>query len=253
MKVGIIGSGFVGSSVKNAYALAGVETLVVDPLYSSLTVADLTSCESVFVCVPSPQAEDGSCDTSIFDGVVRDLVDVGYKGPIISKCTIPPRHYKNMIQEVPNLVHAPEFLVAATAQEDYLKGKFAIIGGNVPYVAIAEKIIKIGQTKIEQTHFCKIEEASLVKYTINTFLATKVAYMNQIYEFCKDEGIDYNKLSSMLTVEPRLGTSHFAVPGPDGKFGFGGACFPKDTSALLSESTRLTVLKAAVEYNKTVR
>ncbi len=253
MKIGIIGSGFVGGSVKNAYSLQGVETLVVDPLYSSLTVADLTSCDSVFVCVPSPQANDGSCDTTIFDNVIQDLVDVSYKGPIISKCTIPPRHYKQMQREVPNLVHAPEFLVAATAQEDYLNGKFAIIGGIPPWSGIAEYIIRIGQTKIETVHFCSIEEAALVKYTINTFLATKVAYMNQIYQFCIDNEINYENVARMLLVEPRLGTSHFAVPGPDGKFGFGGACFPKDTSALLAESDKLTVLNAAVEYNRRIR
>lgn len=254
MKVGIIGSGFVGGSVKNAYLLAGVETLVVDPLYSSLTVADLTSCDSVFVCVPSPQSESGQCDTSIFDSVLDDLNSVGYKGPIISKCTIPPSHYKLKQLTTPNLIHAPEFLVAATAKEDYLKGKFAIIGGMEDHCKIAEKVIRVGQTKIETVHYCTIEEAAMVKYTINTFLATKVSFMNELYDFCESQGMSYVRVAKMLTVEPRLGNSHFAVPGPDGQRGFGGACFPKDTAALLFESAgSMTVLKAAVEANKRVR
>jgi UDPglucose 6-dehydrogenase len=254
MKIGIIGSGFVGGAVKNAYALAGVETLVVDPLYSSLTVADLTSCASVFVCVPSPQSETGQCDTSILESVLEQLDDAEYMGPVISKVTAPPSVYKSLGEIYPNLIHAPEFLVAATAQEDYLKGEFAIIGGNAPFSWVAEEVIKAGQKNVKVTHFCSIEEASLVKYTINTFLATKVSFMNELYDFCESRGMSYDNISRILTVEPRLGNSHFAVPGPDGQRGFGGACFPKDTAALLFESgNSMTVLKAAVDKNRTYR
>jgi UDPglucose 6-dehydrogenase len=255
MKIGLIGSGFVGSSIKNAYDLVGINVAVVDPLYSTNTINDIAlACDAIFVAVPSPQSPNGECDTSILQEVLKEIAATGYVKPIISKVTAPPRVYRELQKTYPNLVHAPEFLVAATAKEDYLNGKFAIIGGLPPYVGMAESIIKLGQTKIEQTFFCSIEEASVVKYTINTFLATKVAFMNQLYDFCKDQAISFDNVSRILPVEPRLGNSHFSVPGPDGRRGFGGACFPKDTAALSFESKGImSVLDAAISYNKVIR
>lgn len=254
MKIGLIGSGFVGGSIKNAYALQGIPVVVVDPLYSSSTIEDLAWCDAIFIAVPSPQSPSGECDTSIFQGVLKQLKEINYVKPIISKVTAPPRVYRELQQLYSNLVHAPEFLVAATAQQDYLDGKFAIIGGLPPYVGMAEHIIKLGQKKIEQTFFCSIDEASMVKYTINTFLATKVAFMNQLSDFCEAQDIDFQNVARILPVEPRLGNSHFAVPGPDGKRGFGGACFPKDTASLCFESRGLmSILDSAVAYNNAIR
>jgi UDPglucose 6-dehydrogenase len=69
-----------------------------------------------------------------------------------------------------------------------------------------------------------------MKYAVNTFLATKVVFMNQLLD--QYDG-DWNELKSLLKLDRRLGTSHFDVPGPDGERGFGGACFPKDVQAFL--------------------
>jgi UDPglucose 6-dehydrogenase len=104
---------------------------------------------------------------------------------------------------------------------------------------------------------CTISEAALAKYTINSFLATKVAFMNEIYEIAAAGGMDYNKVAQMVTLDTRIGRSHMQVPGPDGSFGFGGACFPKDTSALLKYAETLSqtpmVLDAAVKKNTLLR
>ncbi len=256
-KIGIVGLGFVGSAVRSSMEIHCDLVLVdKDPSKGSHTFEDLKKCEGVFVCVPTPFGNDGHCDTSALEFVLEKLKD--YEGVIISKCTAPPLVYKELNKKHANLVHAPEFLTAANASIDYINGKFIIIGGKVKaYRDQAEKIIKIGQSNAEKIAHCTIEEASLAKYTINSFLATKVTFMNEIYQLAEAIGADYKIVSWMATLDERIGNSHMRVPGPDGQFGFGGMCFPKDTSALLKYAEEvgvaLNVLDAAVKKNTLLR
>ena len=258
-KIGIIGLGFVGGAIKNALDNLFSEIVLMDPAKGyHATYQDLLACPGVFVCVPSPQGEDGSCDTSILENVLSNLNSVNYTGVVISKCTAPPETYTRLNEQYPNLVHAPEFLVAATANQDYLNGKFAIIGGRVlAYVNEAERIIRLSQPNLEQVQHCTIAEASLAKYTINSFLATKVTFMNELYTLADKINCNYQTVSQLVTMDPRIGSSHMKVPGPDGFFGFGGACFPKDTSALLAYANNagvsMNVLDAAVKKNTLIR
>jgi UDPglucose 6-dehydrogenase len=147
--------------------------------------------------------------------------------------------------------------VAATAKEDYLAGEFSIIGGDEEFCEKAFTIIEKSQTKINNKLFCSIQEAAMIKYTINSFLATKVIFMNQIKQVCTKIDADYNKIVDGIKFDERLGTSHFSAPGPDGKYGFGGACFPKDTKALSYMSKSLdepfTLLDKAIEINNKIR
>jgi len=256
MKIGIIGLGFVGGAVKAAHDLVGIETVDVDP-HKGLpaTLADAKACEAIYICVPSPIGADGSCDTSILEDVMSQLVD--YVGPIISKVTAPPSVYIRLQQDHKNLIHAPEFLVAATATEDYINGTYAIIGGYEPYATQAEAAILAAQRKVDKITKIGIGEAALTKYAINTFLATKVIFMNELKALADAAGLDYTVIKETVQFDLRQGNSHFDVPGPDGKYGFGGACFPKDTSALLKYAeglgVDLTVLASAVAKNKTIR
>lgn len=256
MKIGIVGAGFVGGAVKNAYDTFQVPVLVHDPVKGFVTSWDeLKTCDGVYVCVPSPTSETGECDTSILEDVLKNLA--GMEGVIISKVTAPPGVYSKLQVVYPNLVHAPEFLVAATANEDYINGTFAYIGGAEEYCQKAEAIIRASQPSLTDVTYCSITEASLAKYTINSFLATKVVFMNQIYDLAQQLGVNYNSLTNMLQSEKRFGNSHMRVPGPDGSRGFGGACFPKDTSALVYEAERagvdFSLLKTAIDANKKLR
>ena len=81
---------------------------------------------------------------------------------------------------------------------------------------------------------CKFEEAEMVKYFTNSFLSTKVAFANEFYQLCKAIDIDYDNVSKIAMMDLRLGKSHFSVPGPDGKLGFGGSCFPKDINGIIN-------------------
>jgi UDPglucose 6-dehydrogenase len=259
-KIGIIGLGFVGGAIKESISFDDT-FVIIDPAKGfTATYQEIANeTEGVFVCVPTPMRDDGVCDTSFLVNVLDNLKAVNYSGVIISKCTAPPSTYETLNDQFPNLVHAPEFLTAANAVRDYQNGRFAIIGGKIPaYVREAERIIRITQTNLgENVRHCSIGEAALAKYTINSFLATKVAFMNELYEIATAAKLDYTTIADIVKMDIRIGNSHMQVPGPDGSFGFGGACFPKDTSALLKYAETLgqtpMVLDAAVRKNTLLR
>lgn len=256
-KVGIVGLGFVGGAVQKCFDNKGFNVICVDvdPQKSNGTYSDLLDCEAVFVCVPTPSKENGECDTSIINAVLYLLRD--YKNVIISKATAPPQFYERMQTVYPNLVYVPEFLTAANAVNDFSSQETLIIGGLIPaYQREAERILKAAQP-IKHVEFCSIGEAALTKYVINSFLATKVVYMNEMAQLAEAHGYDWHKMRALISTDDRIGKSHSQVPGPDGQFGFGGMCFPKDTSSLLKIASKvnvqLTVLKNAVKKNVLLR
>ena len=182
--IGIIGLGYVGAAIyESFFSLIGeVSILIRDPKAGYNTpYNEFKRCDGIFVCVPTPRTEDGGCDTSILKDVLSNLKNIGYSGVIISKCTAPPDDYSKLQAEFPNLVHVPEFLTANNANQDYVNSQFLIIGGKVKaYIKEAERIIQISQPNLKTVAMCSIEEAALAKYAINSFLATKVVFMNEI-------------------------------------------------------------------------
>ena len=104
---------------------------------------------------------------------------------------------------------------------------------------------------------CTAKESALIKYASNSFLAIKTSYFNQLYDVCEADGMDFDTVRHILTQDQRIGTDHSMVPGPDGNKGWGGHCFPKDTSAFIQYANGLnkpiSILDTAVQYNKTVR
>lgn len=256
--IGIIGLGFVGNAIKSS--LSGpAELVLIDPSKGfNAAYEDLLMCDGVFVCVPTPELGDGSCDTTILKNVLSKLSEVKYSGVIISKCTATPDIYQELQDVFPNLVHSPEFLTADHALRDYANGKFAIIGGAVTaYRNEAERIIRMSQLELETVVHCSIKEASFAKYGINSFLATKVIFMNELAKLVNDADSDWNIVSRLMKLDNRIGNSHMQVPGPDGQYGFGGMCFPKDTKAILKyahdNDCSLGVLDTAVTKNLILR
>ena len=259
VKIGIIGLGFVGAAILNSLSDRFIDLIIIDPDKGhNSTYNDLAGAEAVFVCVPTPRDNDGNCDSSILEDVLARLHTIRYTGVIISKCTAPPNVYQKLNEQYPNLVHVPEFLTASKAMQDYLNGSFAIIGGSIKaYMNEAERFTKISQQNLKTIVHCDIGEAALTKYAINSFLATKVVFMNELHRVAEAAGLDYNVIATMINLDRRIGDSHMRVPGPDGTFGFGGHCFPKDTEALLSLSKDLgvtmQVLEAALKKNLLLR
>jgi UDPglucose 6-dehydrogenase len=255
-KIGFIGLGFVGNAIASLYDEGGFEVKVRDPAKNlNSSWEELKECEGIFICVPSPSNTDGSCDGSILEDVLSYLKD--YQGVIISKVTATPDIYEKLQKIYPNLVYVPEFLTAANAIEDYKKEDWAVIGGQVlAYQREAERIIKYVKKDVSVV-YCSAGEAALYKYVVNSFLATKVVFMNEMHDLSLKCGYDWNKIKAMLLFDNRIGPSHTKVPGPDGQYGFGGMCFPKDTSAILKYAEKLNcdlnVLSNAVKKNTLLR
>lgn len=264
-KIAVVGLGFVGGTIYKSfeeyklYQLGEIDLVGLDPAKGyNATYDSIKDFDAVFICVPSPMNKDGSADTSLLESVLHELYKASYKGVIISKVTAPPNVYQRLQKVYPNLVHVPEFLTAANAYMDYINGTFAIIGGDVKaYVNEADRIVRITQRELHHVMHCSITEASLAKYTINSFLATKVLFMNELENLTQAAGGDWSTVRQLITLDPRIGKSHTQVPGPDGQYGFGGMCFPKDTNALLayarSIGVELDVLDAAVKKNLIIR
>jgi UDPglucose 6-dehydrogenase len=252
MRIGIIGFGFVGNAVYSSYK-DKVECVIKDEQQGyQCSYSDIKQCDAIFVCVPSPQTENGECDSSILQSVIENLSD--YSGVIISKVTAPPDVYSGL--KANNLFYVPEFLTARNSVEDYRNTKNLIIGGSKDH-QIAEHIIKLGLHNVEQVRYVTLKEASIIKYTANTFLSVKVVFMNEIKQLCDKISVDYNNVKDSLRLDSRIGSTHLDVPGYDGLLGYGGSCFPKDMSALLKFSEKndseLLLIKLAILKNKTIR
>ena len=266
MKIGIVGQGYVGTAVKEVFSKHyNVETYDLDKDKCSVDyLEDIVELSNIiFVCVPTPMKKDGSCDTSIVEAVVKDINDMvvsrNVSGRIVAiKSTIPPGTTNRLNKECHNIsvIFNPEFLTEANFIDDFKNQNRIIIGGLRPATT---KLRQVYSLVFPNVPIIKTgsKTAEMVKYMTNTFLATKVSFANEMYNICTRLGIDYDKVVEYSTYDERLGKSHWAVPGPDGKLGFGGSCFPKDINALIHLGLELDmtpeVLIATWETNLDVR
>jgi len=262
--IGIIGQGFVGTAVKTKFEkYFTVKTYDKFNNEGNSTLEDtVVGSLYIFVCLPTPMNNDGSCSIDIVEEVLEqvDLIcDVNKeKKTIVLKSTVicGTTERLNLKFKNLNIVFNPEFLTERNAIEDYSRQDRIILGGNRPYTTELKQIFsKVFPNsyiiKTDSTH------AEMVKYLTNTFLSVKVSFANEIYQLCQQLNIDYDKVVEYGMLDPRLGTSHWSVPGPDGDFGFGGHCFPKDLSALIELSQYLNttnnVLRATESTNDEIR
>lgn len=253
MKILIAGYGFVGKAVAKALQTKH-EVVIIDPKYTDEKVKDHTDADGIIICVNTPTHENGYCEVSNIADVL-DTVPVFM--PVLIKSTITPNALETLMEVYPDLsiVHSPEFLRAASAEQDFLNQKFIIIGGDDPESFWQELLSSVLTCRM--FFYCSPQEAAMVKYSINAFLATKVAFFNQLSELCDLNGMGYDVVRQIISHDARIGGSHTLVPGPDGEFGFGGHCFPKDTQAFLHYAKQvnspLTILDKVVEYNNNIR
>ena len=238
MNIGIIGQGFVGNAIfqkfRHFYNVLTYD--LQSKLCNSILNEIYTSCQYIFICLPTPMNNDGSCYIKIVEDELSKLntycQNKQQEKVVIIKSTITPGTTSKWNKKFSNLtiVFNPEFLTEANAVKDYENQNRIILGGprkgTTPLKPVFSKVFpKAKIIKTDSTH------AEMVKYTINCFLATKVSFANEIYQICNGLDIDYDKVIEYAVYDDRLGYSHWAVPGPDGDFGYGG---PKDVKALKS-------------------
>ena len=256
LKIGIVGHGFVGKAVDYAISTDNVEKYIVDPLYNT-TLADLAEFQPqiTFICAPTPSRDDGSVDTSIVDEAVMKLINTT-QSFIAIKSTITPDAAERLTRFDSRVVYNPEFLTEANPKMDFVNQQFNVMGvtdqGAGQYLEGLYNAFSLCNPA--QSIMMSPVEASLFKYSVNTYLATKVTFFNQLYDACNDYGnVNFNKIIKAVGADDRVSISHTKVPGYDGKQGYGGACFPKDTLAFSKFSDKLTLLAKAIEINNNYR
>ena len=261
MKVGIIGYGFVGKALADGIH-ENVEIKLIDPLLNT-NIKDLITFkpEIVFICVPTPMNSDGTQDVSILESVISDIKNTNIKDLlVVLKSTLLPSYITKISEKLHNLVINPEFLREKYASEDFINSELMLFGGKEIYTEKVSKFYKEHTRCKNQNHiFVDLISASLIKYTINSFLATKVIFFNEIKNIFNNSGSkeSWNNFTNAIASDKRIGESHMQVPGHDERYGFGGACFPKDTFAFVEYSksigSEFKLLNEVILLNNKIR
>ncbi len=260
MKVGIIGFGFVGKALRKGLK-DNVKCIEIDPKLNT-DINDLIKHKPdiVFICLPTPMNDDGTQNIDIVNNVISEINKFNSNILIVLKSTILPKYVNDISKISSNIVINPEFLRENFAEEDFINSNIIIFGGR------KSNCNKLSYFYENHTNcICKEyiitdgASASLIKYTINSFLALKVIFFNELKSVFDnlDTQTKWLDFINALSKDKRIGDSHMNVPGPDGRHGFGGPCFPKDVSALIEYSKEigfeLSLLKKANSINNNIR
>ena len=260
MKIGIIGNGFVGNSI--AFGFSPTHEIRIhdkDPKRTLNTIEEVLECDFIFVAVPTPMNRDGSISLKVVEKALQEISEKNTKNNIIIlKSTMVPGSTNNFIKQFPklNIVFNPEFLTERTAKLDFLTQARIVLGGSK---RLTKRVAKIFEERFMHTYIIETDTitAEMIKYMNNIFFASKVSIMNEMKMMCDAIGANWKQALAGFAADQRIGDSHLNVPGPDGKMGFGGSCFPKDINAFISYANELRVkiptIEGAWETNLNVR
>ena len=269
--IGIIGKGFVGSAVSHGFSTSvGYHAKI--RIYDKDESKSLNSLEEValksdfvFISVPTPSSKDGSISLKILDECLRDINNIFKSKKINSdaifliRSTVVPGTTQNFQKKFKKLklVYNPEFLTERSANFDFISQPRFILGGSSKNTGAVEKLFRhrFGfSTPIIKTDF---QTAELIKYVCNTYFATKISFLNEMKLISDNVGANWKDIIEALVRDGRIGNSHMNVPGPDGKKGFGGSCFPKDVMAIIKFAEKKKIdphtLKGVWNTNLNVR
>ena len=260
-KIGIIGNGFVGNSI--AFGFSPTHEIRIhdkDPKRNLNTIEEVLECDYVFVAVQTPMDDKGVISLDIVTAALGEVYQKNKRidNIIILKSTMLPGTTDLFIEQFPtlNLVFNPEFLTERTAKLDFLTQARIILGGDLLHTSNVKELFE------ERFMHCNVIEmdtttAEMIKYMNNVFFASKVSIMNEFKQVCDMVGANWKLALKGFAADQRIGDSHLNVPGPDGKMGFGGSCFPKDINAFMNLSDDLGIaiptIKGAWLTNLNVR
>lgn len=220
--------------------------------------AGIADAEIIFLALPTPPGEDGSADLSYILGVAEQLGKMlsDYK-VIVDKSTVPVGTAERVQAAIAAnakvdfaVVSNPEFLREGYAVADFMKPDRVVIGCSDERAAkIMESLYKPFVRQGNPIYFMDEKSAELTKYAANSFLATKITFMNEIANFCEVVGADVDKVRIGIGADSRIG-KRFLFPG----IGYGGSCFPKDVQALAKSGADhnydFKILRAVMEVNE---
>lgn len=280
MTIGILGAGYVGLATAAGFAARGFEVICADvneekiailnagklpffekgmlevfagastPVVFTVDVVLACRCDVVFCCVGTPSALDGSADLSYVQSVALTCAEVAPNAVFVLKSTVPPgtsRAISALVEGRLRVAANPEFLREGCAVEDALKPSRIVIGADDPSVLSVLLDLYSGTgAPIVSTNTITAE---MVKYASNSFLATKISFINDIANLSEKVGADVLAVAEGMGLDDRIGTK-FLQPGP----GYGGSCFPKDVKALMhlgaSVGVPLRILEATTAINE---
>jgi len=248
----------VGSALRHGFSRIGHDVIVHDPKLTETAFEHVLPTDVVFICVPTPSAQDGSCDISIVEGVVDTLADAKYSGLVVIKSTVEPGTTDFLSQKHPKirLSFCPEFLRERAMYVDFVENNdVCIIGAYNEKDASALREVHGSLPK----EFAVVSplEAEFSKYFFNVFNALRIVYANQFYDVCKASGANYQKVKEAMTKHRTMPSVYLECN--ENFRGFGGACLPKDTKAFaeyakkvlnLSKDENMTLFEGIVEINK---
>ena len=260
-KIGIVGRGFVGSAVEFGFSPqtgCDVDDLYIydkDKLRSLHSLEDVVLySDFIFLSVPTPSNEDGSINLSYVEDALQRISEITAEieqeispvptdldNIVLIRSTVTPGTTKKLQEKYQNLrlVFNPEFLTERSANFDFINQTRYILGGDKQNTNKVADLYRwrFGDTiPVIETNY---QTAELIKYMNNCFFATKVSFLNEMKQVSDRCEADWDMAVEGFIRDGRIGHSHMSVPGPDGKFGFGGKCFPKDVSAMISFGNKL--------------
>jgi len=259
LRTGIVGLGYVGGALRKGFELHNVPIETYDlnenTNPSQKTLQSLTEVSDIiYVCVPTPMKFSGECDTSIVESVVSDIcVSASTPKIIVIKSTVPPGTTERLQEKTQThtVLFSPEFLTEANYLNDFLNQELMLVGkpkgivSNFAWLALENQ--QSATDFVKSSMVVDATTAELFKYLANVFLSVKVSFANEMAVLAEKLGVDWEDMRSLILHDSRLGNSHWKVPGPDGHRGFGGTCFPKDTSALIHHAKQLGLNVPVVE------
>ena len=282
-KIAIIGTGYVGLASAVGFAQLGHDVVGIDidetkvqkltsgksPIFEkdiekflakslkkkkitfSTDYKKISKAKFVFLCLPTPQLDDGSADTSyILESSKLLSKHISDSATLVIKSTVPVNTWKAVKQLLNrkdvSIVSNPEFLREGTALEDFFKPDRIVVGCEVEKKA--KEVANLYKAKNAKVVFTDSTSAEIIKYASNSFLAIKLSFVNEIAAYAESTDANALEVLHAMGLDKRIG-KEFLKPGP----GWGGMCFPKDVSAL-KESAReknvpIPLLDAALESN----
>lgn len=273
----VLGTGYVGLTSAACFAHLGINVLGVDiderkveailrlelPIFEdgllelvesglasgrlrfSTSSESIESIDKVLLCLPTPASPNGSPDTTALQAAVVDMRTKLRPGTIlITKSTVPigtHRHLRRWLdRDDVHLVSNPEFLREGTAVADFLKPDRVVIGSDIE--AVGNEVAKLYEALEAPVQNTDPLSAELIKYASNSFLATKLSFVNEMARLCDEVGADIDAVTLGLSADHRIGSA-FLAPGP----GWGGSCFPKDVEGLTYAARSSRLHMAVVE------
>jgi UDPglucose 6-dehydrogenase len=256
MKIGIVGFGFVGRAIERLLRKGDHEIVVWDKFVAPWNTPQhrdhIQHCDLAFVCVPTNEKSfSGECDLSQVEECVS-WIDV----PICIKSTVVPGTVDRLATQFQKAVaFSPEYIGESSDHpwKDLDSPGFVIVGGPPSLQELVILALRDCVPPVTQFYPTDAITAELCKYMENSFLAAKVAFVNQFYDIAQALGVDFEELRRLWLLDSRVGESHTRVTA---ERGFAGRCLPKDLHAIIAvmrDRGGAPLLEAVSQYNDRVR